>query len=192
MTIPIKVCDGREKAYDHRGKLKYFDLKYKDHMWTGNVSNHNYKKILKYCNMHGLKFEINNSFGKRGTNYRTTFFKYNTPPIGNFYFCAYCGRLISEKKITIDHIYPVYRVNKSQRLQKKLKRTGATSVNDWQNLVAACMSCNLRKGTQTGLWILKAKLGKHAGFWTFRWMLRVTLSCVIMGVGFVYFYKLFI
>lgn len=183
MNIPVKITNGRENTYKHRGKLRYYGLQYRDKAWQGIVTKRKYKQIQKYCNKNNLKFEINNNFGKRSTTYRSTFFKFNAPFIGNYYFCAYCGKLITGKGITVDHIYPVYKVNKSQRLQNKLKKIGATSVNDWQNLVASCWSCNLKKGTQTGIWILKAKLGKNNWMWIFIWMLRVILIGGMIGMG---------
>ncbi len=47
------------------------------------------------------------------------------------YKCAYCGR--SDLQLTIDHIKP--------------KSRGGT--DDWENLVAACIKCNNKKGDRT-------------------------------------------
>jgi 5-methylcytosine-specific restriction endonuclease McrA len=47
--------------------------------------------------------------------------------------CAYCGRQISLKEATIDHILPQ-------------SRGGNDS---WTNVALACRRCNLRKGNQT-------------------------------------------
>ena len=44
--------------------------------------------------------------------------------------CVYCG---STKKLTIDHIHPKSRGGK----------------NSWENLVTACLPCNLKKGDRT-------------------------------------------
>lgn len=46
------------------------------------------------------------------------------------YTCQYCGKKLSPNKLTIDHIIPKY------------KGGG----NSWKNLVAACKSCNSKKG----------------------------------------------
>jgi len=45
-------------------------------------------------------------------------------------FCQYCG---SDKHLTIDHIVPVSK----------------GGLNTWENMVAACHSCNSRKGNRT-------------------------------------------
>ncbi len=47
------------------------------------------------------------------------------------YTCQYCG--ISKKSLTIDHIHP----------------KGKGGSDTWENLVAACQSCNQKKGDRT-------------------------------------------
>jgi 5-methylcytosine-specific restriction endonuclease McrA len=47
------------------------------------------------------------------------------------YSCQYCGRQTTQ--LTVDHIIPRYR----------------GGIHSWQNLVAACPSCNRRKGGRT-------------------------------------------
>lgn len=47
--------------------------------------------------------------------------------------CQYCRTRISEKKLTIDHVVPLSR--------------GGT--HTWTNVVAACSSCNNKKGSKT-------------------------------------------
>ncbi len=47
--------------------------------------------------------------------------------------CQYCYKRISEKRLTIDHVLP-------------LSKGGQ---HEWTNVVAACSSCNNRKGNRT-------------------------------------------
>lgn len=47
--------------------------------------------------------------------------------------CQYCGHVFNENKLTLDHVHPKSRGGKS----------------DWQNLVAACQPCNLKKADRT-------------------------------------------
>lgn len=49
------------------------------------------------------------------------------------YTCVYCGRWLSHKNSTIDHVMPKSRGGK----------------NTWENLVCSCESCNLKKGDRT-------------------------------------------
>lgn len=59
------------------------------------------------------------------------------------YICAYCG----DHATTIDHVQPRSRGGK----------------NTWQNLVAACLKCNHRKGNRTLAEVPQMKL-RHGGF----------------------------
>ena len=47
--------------------------------------------------------------------------------------CAYCGKPITLKTMQIDHVVP------------KARKWKVTNVNDYENLLPACASCNLYK-----------------------------------------------
>jgi len=51
--------------------------------------------------------------------------------------CAYCGLFLEGENFTIDHVIPVSRFK--SRYQS----------NTWENLVACCKKCNLKKGSRT-------------------------------------------
>jgi len=53
--------------------------------------------------------------------------------IRDAYLCMYCGRSVTNRLLTRDHIIP-------------MSRGGADS---WPNVVSACRSCNTAKGNQT-------------------------------------------
>lgn len=136
------------------------------YMYEGSVkSSWAVTSLKRLCRQNKVKFEINNDFGKRSTTYRTEYFKHNKPIYKKFYRCVYCGRLLSRRKITVDHIYPVKKVNESTFYQDKLKRMGADSVNNYRNLVSACFRCNAKKSAKTGWWIIKAKIGSMKYYW---------------------------
>lgn len=136
------------------------------YMYEGSVkSSWAVTSLKRLCRQNKVKFEINNDFGKRSTTYRTEYFKHNKPIYKKFYRCVYCGRLLSRRKITVDHIYPVKKVNESTYYQDKLKRMGADSVNNYRNLVSACFRCNAKKSAKTGWWIIKAKIGSMKYYW---------------------------
>lgn len=46
--------------------------------------------------------------------------------------CGYCGKHLTRKEMTIDHIRPVSRGGKS----------------DWENVVCCCQPCNVKKGNK--------------------------------------------
>lgn len=104
--------------------------------------------------------------------------------IGNKYFCAYCGKLVSENRLSVDHLYPIGRAKKDLKLQRKLQRMGIEDINDVRNLVAACKRCNLRKGKKMGLWIFAGKIGRYNRLWVIRHIIR----CIILGNVILYAY----
>lgn len=147
---------------------------------NGEVYEYKISKLREYCRKHHLKFEINNNFGKRSTDYRKEFFSHYHPFLGNsIYLCAYCGRPVTKRKMQIDHIYPVAKVNKSIKLQNKLKRMGATSVNSYQNLAPSCAGCNYIKKANMGHWIYLGFIGRNS-------IIRFTMDYAIIFI----FYKI--
>ena len=49
------------------------------------------------------------------------------------YLCLYCGRQHGRQQLTRDHVVPISRGGRDQ----------------WQNVVSACIACNVRKGSRT-------------------------------------------
>lgn len=138
------------------------------------------ERLREYCRDKHLKFYIDNEYGTRDSGYRARFFKSNAPVLGRFYFCAYCGKPLSRKRVTVDHLYPVARVSRDMELQKKLRRQGIADLNSEKNLVAACYRCNQAKAAQMGPWIWRGKLGRHAWVWVVRWILRIAVLVLIL------------
>lgn len=151
------------------------------YMYEGSVkSSWTVTSLKRLCKQNKVKFELNNDFGKRSTTYRTEYFKHNKPIYKKFYRCVYCGRLLSRRKITVDHIYPVKKVNESTYYQDKLKKMGADSVNDYRNLVSACFRCNAKKSAKTGWWIIKAKIGSIKYYWPIVHMIEFIIILFIL------------
>ena len=137
-------------------------------------------KIKRYCKRKHLKFYINNSYGTRSSDYRKVFFESNKPLLSSFYFCAYCGKLVRRKKITVDHLFPIAKAQKELSLQRKLKWLGIDSINSEKNLVPACEKCNKRKGTKIDGWIIKGYIGKIQWLWIPRWIVRISATIVLI------------
>lgn len=189
---PVLIKDGRCRVFWHRFRLSMWNIHRVDkNQYEGVVCEKNLDMIQRFCREKGLKFYINNSYGIRGTNYRADFFKANPPSLFGFYFCSYCGRPLRRKNITVDHLYPIGKAGRDLNMQKKLRRLGITNINDVRNLVPACYACNQKKGTQTGSWIWKGQIGRHPGFWVFRWFLRILFTIALIGAS-IYLYHNFI
>lgn len=182
---PVAVHNGRNKTFWCAPRLRFYGLqREKDDRYVGEVTGRTYEKLKNYCKRKGLIFHTNNEYGERSSDYRRTFFQNNKPIVQNCYFCAYCGKLLSKKKVTVDHLFPVSKVSRDIRLQKKMARMGIYGLNEKKNLVAACMKCNRRKGTHMGKWIIKGRIGRHAWVWMIRWGIRATLLFWVIWIFF--------
>ncbi len=147
----------------------------------GTVDEKRCDEIREYCEKTHLKFHINNGFGTRGQGYRQKYFDNNPPHfLGKYYFCAYCGRLRSKKNITVDHLYPISKADTNVQMQKRLRKRGIRNINDADNLVAACASCNQKKGSKTGYWIRRGSIGRLPGVWYIRHAIRMALFCAVV------------
>ena len=165
--------------YD-RSELNNRGLKKSGSSYKGEIRSKDIDSLERYCQDRGLSIEIDGGYGQRDTNYRREFFKTYKPHIAGRYYCAYCGRLLRRDKLTVDHIYPVWQVKHSLRLQKRLKRRGIPNVNSAKNLVAACAPCNSKKGKSMGTWIIRGKLGRHPTYWNIVHAVRIFLLCILI------------
>lgn len=178
--IQVVVKCKRKNKRRVKRKLRRFGLYWTgEDTFVGDIEKSEYKKLARFCNSKRLVFYINNEYGTRGTHYRADFFNHNPPVIKDRYFCAYCGRLIRKRRITVDHLYPIGAVNKNLSLQKKLKRRGIENINNIKNLVASCNYCNQKKGTKMGKWIWRGRIGRYPIVWVIRHFIRI---CIFAGI----------
>lgn len=89
-------------------------------------------------NRQGVRSElvINSIIATRGIN-RTEADDERTPSLNNTalfrrdgFLCLYCGQQFSQRELTRDHVIP----------------RALGGLDDWENVVSACLSCNQRKG----------------------------------------------
>ncbi len=183
MRIPVVVdCRDRYRLRYHF-RLRRFGLdRGTEHKYRGLISKRRLERLEAYCRENHLKYYIDNRYGTRDSGYRSRFLAHDTPVLGCFYFCAYCGRPVSKKRVTVDHLYPVAKVSRDLELQKKLRRQGIDDLNSEKNLVPACYRCNQAKGAQMGAWIRRGKIGRHAWVWAVRWFCRLLLLAAVLYV----------
>ena len=189
MRIPVVVDCRSQGILRYHFRLRRFGLdRGEGKKYRGLVTERKLERLKAYCREKHLKFYMDNRYGTRGSSYRARFLRNNDPVLGMFYFCAYCGRPVSKKYVTVDHLYPVAKVSRDPALQKKLRRQGIDDLNSEKNLVPACYRCNQAKAAQMGPWIRKGKIGRHAWVWILRWVLRITLITVV-GLAVWYLYQ---
>lgn len=115
----------------------------------------------------------------RGSSYRYDFIRAN-PGFHGYYICRYCGKPLKKDKMTVDHRIPVRKAETSWLYRKLLMRY-PRGVNDVRNLVPACEKCNKRKGSKTGIWLLRG----YTGFVTgplYRIMVIILVTFVVYSV----------
>lgn len=105
---------------------------------------------------------------QRGKSYRSDFFKCHPGIFHKYYVCSYCGRMLTKKTTTVDHLIPVCKVKRMGIGRILLWLNGIYNVNDTRNLVAACQRCNSRKSDKMGAWVIKGTFGRHLLFWLLR------------------------
>ena len=137
------------------------------------------RKIRRICRRrhYELKRIYPENLG-RSDHYRRDFFSYYPRPLGG-YRCRYCHRRIPDKRLCIDHIYPIYRTKTGNDFWLRLLRI--EDVNDVRNLAPACRRCNTKKGRNAGIWVLRAILGRYEAYWVLR---KVFFVALVVGLVF--------
>ena len=139
------------------------------------------RKIEKICRRR--HYEIRRIYPEnlgRSDNYRRKFLNANQRPFGG-YRCRYCHRRLSEKEMTVDHIYPVYLAKTGKNLWMRI--AGIEDVNDVRNLAPACRRCNLKKGSKAGIWLIRGILGRYQIYWLLRWCIKAAVFGLILYGG---------
>ncbi len=95
-------------------KRRGWEVKTDDKKWLEGLS--------KECHRLHLNCIVTPTRYTRSTTYRGAYFKEHPGILHHRYFCAYCGRLLPKKKITIDHLIPVQKASNEKRYRPPFKR----------------------------------------------------------------------
>lgn len=142
------------RTYDLRSVLKQEGFKwnptnkswYKEHEEITD-----YRKYRdEYGAYTGVKVKLVDSKYSRDNLYRKVFFEKHKGVFG-LYRCAYCGKILRKKNVTIDHVVPISRAADSLRCRFFMRYIGIDNVNSVSNLTPCCKRCNSRKGNKVSL-----------------------------------------
>lgn len=98
---------------------------------------------------------------ERSLDYRQHYFRKHKGIFGlGIYICPYCGKLVRQHKVEIDHVVPIGKVKRSFWLKVLFFFMGKEGVNSTKNLVAACHKCNRAKSDKGGSWIARGEIGR--------------------------------
>jgi 5-methylcytosine-specific restriction endonuclease McrA len=117
--IPCSFCLGQGTTPPAQA-VEYYDL------WIRDSKGREHPVPAVICNTHHVK---------------TTFRKANFSRANVFkrdaYTCQYCGKWFLAKDLTMDHVVP------------RAMWSGNDTPTNWHNIVAACIDCNMKKGSRT-------------------------------------------
>lgn len=170
----VRVSDGTNEIYYYRKKLYDMGLRFNKRAAKGEsfyekkCEEYEAHAIEKFAECNGLKCVLIPEQYTRSDNYRKEFFKTQKPVNNALYRCAYCGRKFTFQQIQVDHIFPVNGLSYSKSVRKRAMDFGITEANDMKNLCCACKSCNTKKGTKLGMWVIRGFLGRHEAYWKIR------------------------
>lgn len=159
---------GRKSTYTRRRQLAGSGYQYDSQKkkWSKPVSPEEIKDESHFLKRLGLRAVCKDLSNSRSADYRKKYFNSHNPDIfGRYYHCAYCGKILSKDRATIDHIIPVGKAISSGKVRRSMRRHGINNVNDTKNLTVACAQCNRRKAARTGYWVPLGFLGSSPWFW---------------------------
>lgn len=178
--IIIKISNGKNKTYNLKDSLlkeqfKFTKKPYGKSYWEKKIDNNlkgdEYSKTIEfYFKEKGLRVLTLYPEDRRSNDYRKAFLEGNKG-IHRHYFCAYCGTILNENSLTVDHIIPIDRTSKSRFLKWILRKFNIEDINDIKNLTPSCRRCNSRKGSKVGLsWIVRGLMGRYVFTWILVWL----------------------
>lgn len=178
----VRISSGRRKIKRYIRKLEDRGFRYEERAYGKSyleqkMSSAEAREWKRYCRIVGLTYVEIPAKYTRSSDYRKQFFIHNKPVKSSKYRCAYCGRLVSKDKVTIDHIIPVKKMSDSKKIRRYAKTFGVFETNDLKNLCSACKRCNQRKSAKMGSWVIRGFLGKSELLWKIRKITRFVLLC---------------
>lgn len=183
----VEVTNGKKDTYKYKRKLSNFGLRPKGRKWTLTTSD---KDIIEYiagfCRKKHLNFNVIENKYIRSSKYRSVYFN-AYPSKSGVYRCVYCGKRLSRDKITIDHIVPIKKVQKSKFYRELLNTFKIDGVNDPKNLAPSCEKCNKKKAGSFSLrYYILAKSGKQPHGITFRRIIKlICILCILFNILFI-------
>lgn len=88
---------------------------------------------------------------------------------------------MTKKTLTVDHLIPVKKAQTSKFARWLLHKEKIENVNDIRNLIPACETCNKRKSSKMGIWLIRGAVGKHQKFWIIFWpAVLITIIIIII------------
>lgn len=186
----LLVSNQNRHTYKYRKKLFNFGLRFESGKWRLRTSETDLiNEIYRFCKRKHLHFECIDDRYVRSTDYRKKFISQYEKKNGKYYRCAYCGKRLTERSMTVDHIIPIDKVQHQKSYRRLMKLAGIYDINDIHNLAPACERCNKKKGRELKGYFLKGITGRtYSGVVKRRWIKAVLSICIIAAIVAFLFY----
>lgn len=193
------IIEVLEKDVISQGNRKFFNRKnfYKQHLTSLGFSHVKGKYVIQLddedeidtmktlLESYRTRYQSYPNSYLRSGDYRKKFFDKNHPIFKDYYICAYCGRLLKKKDVTVDHIISIRKAQKSKVLQFVLRLIKINDINDEKNLTASCAMCNRKKGQKLNLYyVLRGILGRKTWYWVIYYIVAM-MTLVILIFSFI-------
>lgn len=142
--------------------------------WFRDMPEEDVPAIEEWCFERGL--EVETPYSRVSPDYRKRFWLAERSNLRwHRLRCVYCGRMVHQKRLIVDHLIDAKHVRKSKFYLWLLRKWECESVSDVRNLVPCCKFCHYFKDEDAGIWVIKGLLGRYRVFWAAIWILRLAL-----------------
>lgn len=147
----LEVSNGINSTYKYRYDLHEDGFAFENNKWKIEGKKKELKRFKKKYRKKGLSCIMYDNNVVRSTDYRKNFFQKNKGLRifhKKYYRCAYCGKLVKKDCITVDHIIPVHKSQRSLIAKMLMKMFRIKNINEYENLTPSCSKCNSKKGSK--------------------------------------------
>lgn len=143
----LLVSNKKRDTYRYRRKLYRLGLRFENGKWRLKTADTNVEEeIAHFCKRKHLHYECIDDKYVRSNDYRKNLIINYKKKDNKFYRCAYCGKKLTNKTMTVDHIIPIDKVQHDVFYRRVMKILKIKNINDVNNLAPACERCNKKKG----------------------------------------------
>lgn len=186
----ILISNQKRNTYKYRRNLYDFGLRYENGKWRLRTSDNDLiSRIAYFCRRKHLHYECIKDKYTRSNNYRKTLIENYQKKNNKYYRCAYCGKKLTQDKMTVDHIVPIDKVQHMWRYRQLIRLMKISDINDLRNLAPACDRCNKKKGRTLKGYFISGMTGRtYKGVIIRRWLKFIIAVLLISGLCFTAYY----
>lgn len=180
----ILISNQKRNTYKYRRNLYDFGLRYENGKWRLRTSDNDLiSRIAYFCRRKHLHYECIKDKYTRSNNYRKTLIENYQKKNNKYYRCAYCGKKLTQDKMTVDHIVPIDKVQHMWRYRQLIRLINISDVNELKNLTPACERCNKKKGRKLKGYFISGLTGRtYRGVIVRRWVKFIFVLILLVGL----------